>query len=143
MSTKISCGGFYIDNDSLLLEDEKLSVKNSMPEIKSTDKGKVLTVDETGVPVWAEASGSSGILVCSINTQTLALNKTWQQISDSDFAIVIIQEEENMEQFGTLSTLGNGDKYFVEFIGHSQQGQSAVIRFEADSANDYPIYLNQ
>ena len=57
---KVPCGGFYIDNETLEVEDGVLKVSgSSLPTVTTDDKNKYLHTNEsTGNLEWSAVSGS-------------------------------------------------------------------------------------
>lgn len=86
---KINCGGFYIDEESLELEDNVLSVLNGgsslLPIVTADDNGKVLTVVDGA---WNKAEASGGdIVVVTIGfdstTEEYTADKTYAEIAEA------------------------------------------------------------
>jgi len=83
-----------------------------------------------------------GVLVVNIDFQTMALNKTWQEITDSDFSVIIVPNEEHGNSWVIVTLTNYGpDKYFVEGKGLSGDGVTSIT-FYADTPNDYPVMSN-
>ena len=75
-----------------------------------------------------------GVLVCTMDGQTMALDKTWQEIADAGFA-VLSASEGGGTIFATINSIGGGDgNYHVVFVSGSMQ-----LTFLASSADGYPV----
>jgi len=91
---------------------------------------------ENGV---AEASGGGGgALVCTVDWDTGALNKTWQEIKDAcDAGTLVMLYDTGSVNYLTLVTFLLSD-YRVSFI--SNEG---VLLFKCSAANAYPIFIDE
>ena len=92
---KINCGGFYIDDESLELEDNVLSVKNG--------------------------GSSGGVVVLNVDNSTL--DKTWQEIHDgiaegTIFAVVTVSETEAYMDM-VITAYAESDSYIVSLHSES------------------------
>lgn len=117
MSKKISCGGFYIDDETLSLSDDnKLSVKGG-------------------------GSGGDGVLIVHgimDGDEPMTLDKTWQEIHDADVAFITYayDQAETATCFlvrQTSHTSGGGD--YVVIAG----GGTSELEFVTESADGYPV----
>jgi hypothetical protein len=111
-----------------------------------------LVVGEDGVPIWGSGGGGSGggggVLVCHVDNATGALDKTWQEIKDAGYAILINDESDeestDVQIIGTLASIqsGNYDEfgwvYDVYFNLLTKSGVTSV-GFSTNSANGYPV----
>lgn len=98
MTTKISCGGFDIDNDTLIEEDGVLKVKNG--------------------------GGGSGVLVVTDTDGTL--DKTWQEIHDAMLtggAVISDIEDTLSTVVAGVSSMAN--RYVVDSGGESYIASTA------------------
>ena len=105
----------------------------NLPAVTSDENGDVLTVVDGK---WAKAAPSGGgALVCNVNMQTLALDKTWQKIHDSAFALIVIQTAENSISRIVVSetTAENGEFYVNGYMG------STAYHWISTSADGYPV----
>lgn len=112
MTTKISCGGFDIDNDTLIEEDGVLKVKGG------SSGGGVLVVHRSmiGTP------------------PALTLDKTWQEIFDaaSTGAVLIVEvDEASVEPKLVAAVYVDSGVYYCE--------DSSELVFSTDSADGYPV----
>lgn len=147
MSTKISCGGFYIDDETLSLsEDDKLSIKNSVPAVTASDKGKFLHVNSTtGNVEWAEGGGSGGgtewlQVGISLNDQEeFVCNKTAGEILEASPFVLFIEESES-DNGVTISYLS---QHFEEDNTYTFTATNisspSPLSFTASSLDDYPV----
>lgn len=116
----------------------------AVPEVASTDKGKYLHTNEsTGALEWAEASGgsSSGPLIVNLveGDQINTLDKTWQEIYDAPFAVVIKNLGENAKGRQDVWYIGIDDETYVVLVG---TGLDDAVYFTADSASGYPSHTD-
>ena len=106
---KISCGGFYIDDETLSLSDDnKLSVKGG-------------------------GSGGGDVLVVSDTNGTL--DKTWQEMHDAP--VVVIYKENGMRSFLFSTIVSEITGYSCIFIMLGDDGLVPTI-YSAESADGYP-----
>lgn len=80
-------------------------------------------------------SSSGGVLVVHEDPETGALDKTWQEIADSDLCIMNYYGSK-MIQYGTSTPIGQG-KFKVLFWDFFESSQ---VVYEADTPTDYPVY---
>ena len=80
--------------------------------------------------------GSGGVLVCTADFQTMALNHTWQEIKDAAIAVL---DGGNMIAFATNFTIDVN--YYVYFASFTTDASHPVefVTATATSANDYPV----
>ena len=117
---------------------------DQLPPANSADKDKVLTIDASGVPVWAENSGggsSGGVLVVGMDADTGALDKTWQEIHDADYAVLKANIDGMDSWCYLIMTYASDDGYEVAFCMTAPENPPSfeVLPFSADSANGYPV----
>lgn len=120
---------------------------DQLPPANSADKDKVLTIDENGVPVWAENSGGGGstgggVLVCGMNTQTGTLDKTWQELHDADFAVVTadLSGSGYIVKIPVISFMSYGGQFWIGGVMFDvDQGNTVYQQFVATSADGYPV----
>ena len=84
-------------------------------------------------------AGGGGVFVVGLDMQTMTLNKTWQEIFDAGFPVVLASPGEGMTIYMTplLVTADNG-RYDV-FVMMLSQGSISVQDFVTDSADGYPV----
>ena len=84
-----------------------------------------------------------GVLVCHVDTQTYALDHTWQEIYDADFAIVKLPDEETEDYISNLPVIlvyeANSGSYRVEALAKAGQSSIQFIAFDSDSKTGYPV----
>ena len=79
------------------------------------------------------SSSGSGVLVVHQNAETGALDKTWQQIHDADFA-VIHYVRDGVSAVAFASGSGEyGSSYVIAAMGGDD------LTFVAESADGYPV----
>lgn len=119
-----------------LVDGATLPEVDPLPAVTSDDNGDVLTVVSGE---WAKAAPSGGgVLVCTTNMQTMALDKTWQEIHDSVFAVIVIQiSEDDISRVVVAETVANNGQFVVNgYMGNT------LYAWIATSADGYPV-LNQ
>lgn len=111
MAEKIPCGGFYIDDNTLSIQNNVLKVVNS--------------------------SSSGSTLICTMDSQTEALNKTWQEVNDfAQTGIVVLTYEEEGTNYAYLTSVtSKNHEYILVFDDHGTN-----LQLVANSPNDYPIF---
>ena len=122
-------------------------VPGTLPAVESTDAGKVLTVDDDGN--WVAASGGGGgggvLKVGATYTETtMTLDKTWKEIHDAPFAVIVIQNDGSVSSKNTMLILSDEVSmgFYTIFAAIPSQIDSswefAIGRFETNSENGYP-----
>lgn len=74
-----------------------------------------------------------GVLVASMNLETMTLNKTWQEIHDAVLNGGAVLQIEAMEVAAPLSAGKNNGTYTVSIV------TDKVLILSTDSANGYPV----
>ena len=87
---------------------------------------------------WANGeSAGGGVLVCSLNGQTGALDHTYQEIADATFAIIKIPFLGGTVTWMVLqSGPDSGNTYAVKAL---ESDSFTLVKFVADSPNGYPV----
>ena len=113
---------------------------SGLPAVSGSDNGKVLTVVEGA---WAPAAGGGGgVLVVGVDADTGALDKTWQEIYDAGFCVVLLEEDENKMYLPvfwafTRTDLVTGEtEYCVKAYYFAEQVTNTFI---ATSTSGYPV----
>lgn len=86
----------------------------------------------------AGGSSGGGVLVVHEDIDTGALDKTWQEIADSDLCILNYYGSK-MIQYGTVEPIGQG-KFKVFFWDFYESSQ---VVYEADTPTDYPVIVDE
>ena len=91
----------------------------------------------------AEASGGGGggVLVANLDPQTGALDKTWNEISSSSFAVVKLELMPNSYEIRPVYSIlvaPNDPRYTIMVI-KIVNAEVGVMIFTATSADDYPV----
>ena len=89
----------------------------------------------------AAGGSGGGVLVVGIDATTGALDKTWQEIYDADFAVVVMESDGN-KLMAYVYGLQPGDNKmgtdYTVMLMMADNSQFAVITATAESASDYP-----
>ena len=107
----------------------------SLPPITASDNGKVLTA-KSGVWVAANPSAGGGVLVVTDTDGTL--DKTWQEIHDASFAILVNESDEyskDCAMFSYMNREGRDEPYSYNVTF----GDDAT--YTASSASGYPTLV--
>ena len=106
---------------------------SGMPSVTEQDAGKVATVNNSGVWVAANPSSGGGVLVVTDTNGTL--DKTWQEIHDADFAVVLAYRSGLDATVHMPVNFCNEEKdtYNVACLL-----QGTTVYYAADSTSDYP-----
>lgn len=105
---------------------------------------KIKTVDADGVPTaWESGGGGGGILVVHVNSGTL--DKTWQEIADAGFAIIL---DDSLPFVGTqISVLADfkadeeEPEYLVSFINLFNLS-AGIDTYGTETTGGYPVLNN-
>jgi hypothetical protein len=114
---------------------------DQIPSSSVSDSGKALVVGQNGVPGWAEVGGGSGgggVLVVNWDTQTMTLDKTWQEIYDADFAVIVGRfdtPDEISKVFPYIQEIVGAADYYIINIADFGGG---AVQFITDSPDGYP-----
>ena len=80
--------------------------------------------------------GGGGVHVVNFDMQTMALDKTWNEILNATFPVIKMNIEDTLS-FGYVSSIReNGVDYTVEAVLLSS---SSTASFVADNADGYPV----
>lgn len=91
-----------------------------------------------------DASGGGGgtgggALVCTMDTQTMALDKTWAEINDADLAFMSFNMGDIKATGLVALTASLESKYKVEVITINDDMSIGTLHFAAESADGYPV----
>lgn len=79
--------------------------------------------------------GGASLLIATVDVNTSTLDKTWQEIYDADYCIVVTAVDG--KSFAPVSEIYEDDGlYCLSAFSFNAQ---ILIQFEASSANDYPV----
>lgn len=78
-------------------------------------------------------SSGGGVLVASMNLETMTLNKTWQEIHDAVLNGGAVLQIEAMGIAAPLSAANNNGTYIVSTV------TDKILKLSTDSANGYPV----
>ena len=83
--------------------------------------------------------GGSGGGVLVVNDVDGTLDKTWQEIYESDFAVLIYKDSGGKETYMLGDMIADSGEYDVNFI--STNSPDGRFSYSTDSASGYPIIL--
>jgi hypothetical protein len=130
---------------------------SQIPSSSVADAGKALVVGEDGVPIWGSGGGGSGggsgggVLVVNEvydeSTDTVTLDKTWQEIRDANYAIIKSDDgsnEINIYQIASIGYVPFKQEYHVYVyvpVQAEDSGQFVIVRgsYVTQSADGYPV----
>lgn len=89
------------------------------------------------------ANASSGLLIvkASEDGDTVTLDKTWQEIHDAGFAVVVDDSDGYLFGFvqSSATPLGSSE-YVTNILFIDDTNAFSILHFEANSADGYPSY---
>lgn len=81
-----------------------------------------------------------GVLVCTMDMQTMALDKTWAEINDADLAFMSFSMDDIKATGLVVLTTSLESKYKVDVITINMKDMSVgMLHFAAESADGYPV----
>lgn len=85
-------------------------------------------------------SGGGGVLVVGVNSDTMALDKTWKEITDAPLAVAKLDSGFGVMGIYLLSAYWSQENaYYVGFVAYN--GNAMVeLEFVATSETGYPVY---
>lgn len=95
------------------------------------------TVTSAKLNKMEQGIAAAGPLIANMDTGTGALDKTWQEIYDADYALVQVISGESYKQIYLVTTAAFEDSVY-NVIALSEEG---ALPFSASSADDYPVVL--
>ena len=105
---------------------------SGLPSTTSASAGDVLSLNNSKEAVWATPSSGGGVLVVTDTDGTL--DKTWQEIADADFAVVLAYRSDvRATVHMPVVFCSSGMGYEVACML-----QGAGVAYAAESASDYP-----
>ena len=117
---------------------------DSLPSAASAIDGQVLTV-ASGEWTIADLPPESEVLVIGYDSDTGALDKTWQEIVDADFAVIKGSEDAPMYMVTgyTVTEGGEGedDTYNIQATYVEEDGDVVNTAFTTTAADDYPVIV--
>lgn len=96
----------------------------------------------TGTLSWASGSSGGGVLVVHVDDETGALDKTWQEIYDADFSVIVGAIGPTGKAYGhVLSAYSLMGSYTIKVLdGGENYGTSYYI---TSSADGYPVIVDE
>ena len=87
------------------------------------------------------SGGGGGALIATLNTQTGALDKTWNEINDADLTFMSFNIEGFLKATGLVAaTIETESGYEVVVITYDTTQMSVgILHFTAESADGYPV----
>lgn len=105
---------------------------SDLPDVTVEDNGDILTVVDGA---WAKATPSGGVLVVGMDIATYTLNKTWTEIKNADYPVLVVEANENIKQWmNIVSAEYDGGLYNITVLD-----ESSPMVFATDTANGYPV----
>ena len=107
------------------------------------ESGDIITAEklnhmEDGISAGG-SGGAGGILVVNGNSQTGALDKTWQEIHDAEFAVFLTTIDTLTFNCLLVNTgIDDHGTYFCSFLMYDSANPD-VLSFETSSPNGYPV----
>lgn len=83
-------------------------------------------------------AAGGGVLVVGLDSTTRALDKTWREIFNADFAVFVYAGEDDKKYY-YITALRYEDGYLVEGAAIEHDGSITPATFLADSADGYPV----
>ncbi len=80
-----------------------------------------------------------GVLVANVNMQTGALDKTWQEIVDAGFAVILMDHSEYYLLGYVRAYAIKDSSYNVDFMVCEGENNVQLYEAAADSATGYPV----
>ena len=126
-----------------LLENEP--GMKELPNITDNDIGKYLKVKSDKSLEWAEGGTGGGVLVVH-EDENGTLDKTWKEIYDADFAIMIGEQPGSksiIHIFDVYVNMPEKDVYHVTVGSPSYSGGEVILTksdYVTNSENGYPSY---
>ena len=82
--------------------------------------------------------GGAGVLIATMDLQTMALDKTWSEIYNAPFSVIKMCPAENTASFAYVSTIDGENSYTIIAYQLSENGLSPAT-FRAETADSYPV----
>ena len=101
--------------------------------------GDVVTSEKLNHIEQGIAAGLNGVLICTVNSETNALDHTWQEIANAA-PLVWLKVNDYMYE-GLFGIAGANEEYMVAFSKpyFVVNTETPIDQFIANSADEYPI----
>ena len=84
-------------------------------------------------------SGSGGVLVCTVGDND-AIDHTWQEVYDADFAVITYEESGGYkEMYIVIGAVASSGSYTVDAAASTGDGGLTVITLTTNSASGHPV----
>lgn len=126
---------------------ELVTDKNDVVIFREVDSGKDYVYNDGEWYEFAESSsgggggGGAGVLVLSMDPQTQALNKTWNEINDAKFAVLplTIADDTFIYVLAHIAVIEEG--YIVDFVTALSPAPATTVRALTNTASGYPVVM--
>lgn len=98
-------------------------------EVKTTDAFRAAVKKDA--PKSEGGSGGGAVVHAVVSGSTATLDKTWQEIFDGDYTVIVIEAESDNKLHITISQVSHDGTYYVTADGDQ-------YTFDTDSASGYP-----
>ena len=95
----------------------------------------VLTRTAEGAAWKAPSGGGGGVLIVNLDTSTYAFDKTWTEIKNADYPVLVIEANENIKQWMNIASA----EYDSGLYNVTALDESNPMIFATDSADGYPV----
>ena len=82
----------------------------------------------------ANAGGGGGVLKVGVDAQTMALDETYAEIANADYAVISVPEQGGGVNYGLLVYSDDANYTVIFWMAGNE------MTFVADSADGYPVY---
>lgn len=103
-------------------------------------------VDSKNISQYGGGGAGVGVMRIGINMQTMALDKTWQEIWDcfanGGYAYVAVNTASTSATFMPIVGVANPGRYDYFVYAFTAEGTMQAMQFTCSSPDEYPVYAN-
>lgn len=114
--------------------------------ISNPTDGQTLVFNATSGK-WENGEGSSGGVLAITLDDTMTMNRTWNEIKNASFAVIIANFDEGSALWipvtGCNTVTEGGSAYYVYGVQIFSAGEIEPITFSVDSPSGYPTLLTE